>query len=34
MIEAIRSAGAVSYRQFGTARELERLLRPTTLLFC
>jgi predicted ATPase/class 3 adenylate cyclase len=26
MIEAIRSAGTVSYRQFGTARELERLL--------
>ena len=26
MIEGIRSAGAVSYRHFGTARELERLL--------
>jgi hypothetical protein len=26
MIEGIRSAGAVSYRQFATARELERLL--------
>jgi predicted ATPase/class 3 adenylate cyclase len=26
MIEGIRAAGAVSYRQFGTARELERLL--------
>jgi class 3 adenylate cyclase len=26
MIEGIRSAGTVSYRQFGTARELERLL--------
>ncbi len=26
MIDGIRSAGAVSYRRFGTARELERLL--------
>jgi hypothetical protein len=26
MIESIRSAGTVSYRNFGTARELERLL--------
>jgi hypothetical protein len=26
MIDGIRAAGAVSYRQFGTARELERLL--------
>jgi hypothetical protein len=26
MIESIRSAGTTSYRRFGTARELERLL--------